>query len=128
MPFECKKYHCKCEALCCGVVPIPAPIWQRNQHKLQRPVKEIHKVYYAPEYENRRRIAILPVMDDFKCPFLTQDLSCAIYDDRPEVCRKFGDESHQLLKCPMQHKDGTPRDENELVELKTLVDKWVKDR
>ena len=110
MPFECKKYHCRCEAKCCGIVPIPVGTWQKNQHLIQRKVQKVHKVH-ATNQENQRHTAMLPLTEDRYCPFLKKDLSCAIYENRPEVCRKFGDESHWALTCPMQHKDGTPRSE-----------------
>lgn len=103
MPFECKKYHCKCEAKCCGIVPIKITLWQKKQHCIQREVVEIHT---AISHEGR---VVIPVTEDMYCPFLKKDLSCSIYEDRPEVCRKFGDESHELLQCPMQDKEGKER-------------------
>jgi Fe-S-cluster containining protein len=127
MPFECEKYHCKCKARCCGIVPIPLTIWQKNQHNIQREVKEAHKVYVTDQ-ENVRHTAFLPITEDHLCPFLRADLKCAIYENRPKVCKKFGDESHWALRCPMQHKDGTPRSKEDLIELTTSVDKWITER
>lgn len=124
MSFECEKYHCKCKAHCCGIVPIPVPIWQRNQHNLQAQVLEKHKVY-ATGQNNVKQTCILPITEDSLCPFLQEDLKCAIYEDRPNVCRQFGDESHWALRCPMQHKDGTPRSEDDLIQLTSKVDEWV---
>lgn len=126
MSFECEKYHCKCKAHCCGIVPIPVPIWQRNQHHIQCEVKEAHKVYVTDQ-ENVRHTAILPITEDRLCPFLRPDLKCAIYKDRPKVCQQFGDESHWALKCPMQHKDGTPRAEEDLIQLTSKVDEWIQE-
>lgn len=108
MPFECKKYHCQCEAKCCSYVPIPQKIWQRNQHNIQREVIEKTKVIRADGNET----AILPITESGYCPFLKEDLSCAIYQDRPEICKKFGDESHPLMCCPMQDKNGKHRQQN----------------
>ena len=112
MPFECKKYHGECGARCCGIVPIPLSTWQKNQHNIQRTVKEKHKVLAGPRDGDQRK-CILPITEDYLCPFLKKDLSCAIYHDRPEICRKFGDESHLMLCCPIQKSDGTPRTEEE---------------
>lgn len=123
--FECKKYYCKCQAKCCGVVPIPTTIWQKNQHNIQRPVKEAHKVRVT-DPDDTVHTAILPLTEDAYCPFLKEDLSCAIYATRPKVCQMFGDESHWALKCPMQHKDGTPRLEDDKIELTSKVDEWIK--
>lgn len=108
MPFECKKYHCKCAAKCCGIVPIPVQIWQKNQHLIQRKVQKVQKVY-ATNKENQRHTAMLPLTEDHYCPFLKKDLSCAIYENRPDLCKKFGDESHWAMTCPMQDKDGNPK-------------------
>lgn len=108
MPFECKKYHCYCEARCCGIVPIPAIIWQANQHRIQRQPVEKHKVK-AGKDKDTVKLAILPVTEDGYCPFLTEGLECAIYEDRPEICKRFGDESHVLMCCPMQKADGASR-------------------
>lgn len=116
MPFECKKYHGECKAKCCGIVPIPMSVWQRNQHNIQREVKEKHKVMAGQNGEVAKR-SILPVTEDYYCPFLKKDLSCGIYNDRPDICKKFGDESHLLLKCPMQKADGTARTEEERTKL-----------
>jgi Fe-S-cluster containining protein len=126
MPFECKKYHSCCQARCCGIVPIPVGTWQKNQHNIQQEVKEKHKVY-ATGQDNVKQTCILPITSDALCPFLKKDLSCAIYKDRPKVCQQFGDESHWALRCPMQHKDGTPRSKEDAIELKTKVDDWLKE-
>lgn len=103
MPFECKKYHRYCGAKCCSLVPIPKEIWEAHQDDIQRDVLE--------EMEGQCDLGdvILPITADLHCPFLKEDLDCAIYADRPHVCRKFGDESHPLMCCPMQHADGIPR-------------------
>lgn len=116
MPFECKKYHKICEGKCCGIIPIPVTIWSKHQHKIQRPIKEKHKVYVT-DHDDVKCTAILPITNDAYCPFLKQDLACAIYEDRPKICKKFGDESHWALKCPMQYADGTPRSEQDKIEL-----------
>lgn len=124
MPFECKKYHSCCQAHCCGIVPIPIPIWQRNQHNLQQEVLEKHKVY-ATGQDEVRHTCVLPITKNALCPFLKEDLSCAIYEDRPKICRQFGDESHWALRCPMQHADGTPRSEEDRIRLTSKVDDWL---
>ncbi|KKM85292.1 hypothetical protein LCGC14_1290630 [marine sediment metagenome] len=107
--FECKKYHGTCKGMCCGVVPLPRILWQNKQHAIQRPVKSLIKgtAGHGP------RNIVIPITEDHYCPFLKKDLSCAIYEDRPEICRKYGDESHELMCCPMQHKDGTPRESDD---------------
>lgn len=109
MPFECKKYHCQCEAKCCGIVPLPQKVWSDNQAKIQREVKECHKANAIDPDDGKRKNFFLPITEDGYCPFLTKDFDCAIYEQRPKVCKKFGDETHWALRCPMQHADGSPR-------------------
>lgn len=103
MPFECKKYHGKCKAQCCGIVPIKLSLWEKNSDKIQRKPAEI---ITGKSSEGK---IVIPLTEDLLCPFLKEDLSCAIYENRPEICRKFGDDSHKLMSCPMQDKDGNPR-------------------
>lgn len=67
--------------------------------------KVIHEIHGT----SKEGDVLIPITEDLFCPFLKKDLSCAIYEDRPDVCRKFGDESHELLCCPVQDKDGNAR-------------------
>lgn len=99
MTFDCFKLHKRCQAICCQICPIDNDIWERNQDKI------IEK----PESVFDLRMAVLPITKSKKCPFLNKDLSCNIYLDRPEVCQKFGDESHPMLFCPFQDKNGNER-------------------
>ncbi len=97
--FDCKKIHPKCKARCCGIVPIPKELYEQHKDKMNRiPLRII-------EHENN----VIPITSDAYCPFLNDDLSCNIYEDRPEICRKFGDETHPMLCCPYLNKDGKER-------------------
>ena len=80
------------------------PLFTKNFDKIQRPVTEL-----VP-FDNA---VVIPITDDGYCPFLTNDYQCAIYDERPEVCRKFGDESHPQLFCEFQTKDGKERNKKD---------------
>lgn len=97
--FDCKKMHSKCKAQCCGVVPIPKEIYNNNKDKIVRPP---HDFVDAGE-------DVIPLTSDAYCPFLNQDLTCNIYEARPDVCRKFGDESHPMLFCSYLDKNGNER-------------------
>lgn len=52
---------------------------------------------------------LVPVTETGKCCFLKDDLSCVIHDDLPSLCRKFGDETHPMMTCAWQTKDGKER-------------------
>lgn len=99
MKFDCKKMHPKCKAGCCGIVPIPKEIYDRNKDKINR----------VPANVIDMQTDYLPLTLDAYCPFLSDDLQCNIYDDRPPLCRKFGDESHPMLFCPYLDKEGKER-------------------
>jgi len=97
--FDCKKMHPKCKAHCCGIVPIPKEIYNSNKDKIVRPPHEL--IEDADCY--------IPLTADALCVFLDGDLNCNIYENRPDVCRKFGDESHPMLFCPVLDKNGRER-------------------
>lgn len=87
-----------CKAECCGLVPIPNETINRNLALIQRlytriPVKEllgIDDTESSAVFDNEAKC----------CAFLTQDYRCAIYSERPEVCRLFGTRAIPGLKCP----------------------------
>lgn len=108
MTFTCKR----CGA-CCGIVP-----FSRAEMKAALPqaremgvcfykLKQGEKTFYLPtkkEHKNRKFPADNIPADVVTCPFLQRDFTglctCAIYDVRPEVCRRFGHGGHPLLQCP----------------------------
>ena len=97
--FDCKKLHPICKANCCGIVPFPKSIYYANQDKMNR--QPIDTMIVESD--------IIPITNDGHCVFLNEDLSCNIYDQRPDVCRKYGDESHPMLCCPVLDKHGRER-------------------
>ncbi len=87
----------KCHSECCGVVPIPNHTFKKNRHLLQRPVKIFKNVF---------PYTTVAVDEHGTCGFLSTDFKCAIYDQRPDVCKKFGSigETHEMLICPHKKK------------------------
>lgn len=81
-----------CYAACCGIVPFSPAQFNGNKHLLQRKVEVVPFVGDT----------VVAVDENLVCGFLTQDFKCAIYDNRPEVCRLFArkGETHPMLKCP----------------------------
>lgn len=96
---NCKAFHHLCKSGCCGYVPIDKNLWERSQGKIQTAPKEIIDMGDA----------VLPMTDTGKCPFLNAELGCSIYDERPEVCRLFGNETHLNLTCSYQRATGEAR-------------------
>lgn len=102
MKMDCDKCFAACGAQCCSSVPLPNWIFEKHQ-----PVREITKM--IPLGDNMT----IPETESGRCPFLGMDLKCTIYEDRPFVCRKFGDESSSLMTCAFQAADGRVRSRQE---------------
>lgn len=79
-----------CKATCCGVVPIPEETVKKHKNKLHLDAKEI------PSFPGTMIFS-----RDMICGFLNIENKCSIYEDRPEVCRRYGSgkESHPMLRC-----------------------------
>ena len=94
----------QCHAACCYNVPFKDGELEKYADKI------VNKVLYVQHMETMPP-AVLPFttecnfMEDFmknKCPFLRHDRTCNIYENRPEVCRLFG-EIYEL-KCKYRKK------------------------
>lgn len=77
---------CKGCGTCCGVFPIPNDIFAPHQGRAERP-------YELVETEGH----VIPVTEDGFCIFLNSAKRCAIYADRPRICRLYGE--IEALKC-----------------------------
>lgn len=111
--FKCLPVHPKCKAMCCKLAPIEKEIYERNRDRLVREVLEENEWDGYDPLEKKVKSLVLPFTKDMYCPFLNQDLSCNIYEDRPHVCRTYGDESHHCMQCPYQDKNGRLRSRQE---------------
>lgn len=126
--MDCSKCHHKCQSECCAIFPMPANTFYENQDKIVTQPEEI-KQFMGPEVtedlsiEKKEILHILPLTKDNRCCFLNKDLSCNIYENRPTVCRKFGDETNVYLKCTWQSKDGRMRSRQERRSIEREIDK-----
>ena len=68
-------------------------------------------VYFAKKFrkalgkiENNVSMEKIACSEKLDCPFLEFDKdgksSCIIYENRPEICRRFGSGEHKFLTCP----------------------------
>ena len=97
---NCFIFKKDCAAECCSIVPMKRETFAVNFDKCVRPVCDLQDVGNDD---------VLPITEDGKCTFLTAGLECAIYTERPEVCKKFGDETHINMTCAFQSKTGVRR-------------------
>lgn len=94
--FKCKE-NC---GECCGIVPIPKEIWEKNKHKKQREIQQVMEI----------RGEIYIICEGAKCVFLREsDKKCEIYSDRPQICRNYGIGKYDALSCPYIKPNGRPR-------------------
>lgn len=87
-PRDWKKICTNC-GQCCGCYPLPSELFERFRDRLQVPTD------LAPLDDDYT----MPMTPDGLCPFLARhDKACVVYDDRPEICRLFGEITE--LPCP----------------------------
>lgn len=116
--FDCKKFHHECKAECCGTIPLPIEIWERNQDKI---VQEMLGTIVLPNLD-----FITPTTKSGMCPFLKEDLTCNIYEDRPEPCVVFGTEKPRYMSCAFQDKEGKKRSRQSHRKIKRQIEKLHK--
>lgn len=104
--MNCDNCLMKCKADCCSVVPIPARLL--DTHEVIRPILKLF-----PASDVMGEPYVVPLTKDGKCPFLGWDNKCSIYEDRPPICRKFGDETSPFMTCTFQAADGRIRSRQE---------------
>lgn len=108
---QCKKLCDSgvCKSICCGVVPFEVELFNKYAYRSSN-----HKWTELKLAEDKKgtKFVIAPTKD-LSCIFKNDQGGCDIYDERPEVCRKFGGESHPLLRCPYIDKNGKLRSKKE---------------
>lgn len=109
MPFNCDNCLAKCRADCCHE-PVPMDPAFVASHTPIRPIEYVLETGMAG--------TVAPIAIDERngmgvCPFLGMDDKCSVYNDRPEVCRKFGTEIDLFMVCSFQSKDGRIRGRSE---------------
>ncbi len=135
MCFNCSKCLHKCKAICCSIIPIEKEFFESHEHLAIRPVVEKQEMFF-PKIEEEiledlqeyckiipEKMHVVPITEDAKCCFLKEDLSCAIYEERPRICRDFGNEKHLYLTCIYQTKDGNVRSRQERRSLERTLTK-----
>jgi len=85
-----------CDASCCYNIPLDKMELERFSKDIVNPVIETYPI-------GRGVLAITNEdPDKNKCPFLRKDYRCNIYENRPEVCRLYGEIDE--LPCPYYRK------------------------
>ena len=84
----------KCKADCCGCVNI-----LEAHFKLLKKFIPDNKEYFPVKLKENGFTYIKPMTKNFKCVFLTDSNSCAIYGShlRPSYCKRFGEDAKEPL-------------------------------
>ena len=109
MTFECKN-NC---GNCCGVVPIPKEVYEKNKDKITKKIIDIKQI----------RDNIYVITKDMFCIFLDKKKRCMIYEERPDVCKIYGIDMR--LPCPYFKFDGTKRDRLNQITTQIKIDKDI---
>lgn len=99
----------KCRADCCGACPIP--------NRVVRTFTDL--IHPDAEIQRAGAVSFVFVPETLKCGFLSSDYKCKIYDNRPDVCRKFGEDSDPILRC--HHLGQCSKEESDNM-VKTFID------
>ena len=100
----------KCHACCCGMIPIEKDLYNANIDKIvTKPVDITEDTFPDPFDKGKEKDFLMPRTENGKCCFLKDDYKCAIYEDRPRICKTYGDESIASLSCHWQDKTGRKR-------------------
>lgn len=114
---NCNKFLHLCKAGCCGVFPLEKSLLYAHRDKIHTPIT--NEIDMGDD-------TVVPMTKSGNCTFLKADLSCSIYEYRPEVCNLFGNEQHLNLTCSYQTKDGQERSYFSKNRIKKEQDKKVK--
>jgi Fe-S-cluster containining protein len=88
------KYCADCQAECCShYVPLENSLIEKFGHLIDRPILSKH------QFLNEIKTVFETV--DGKCVFLNSEYRCKIYEQRPWICREFGNPNttSPFLKC-----------------------------
>lgn len=107
---------CKGCGKCCFNVPLPKDLVSATRNRVV-----IQPSRWEPISDDESlRPMVIGITPDGRCPYLTKNNLCNIYDKRPWICRRFGisDDEGDLLYCPIRHgeKDGLTKKQKEQID------------
>ncbi len=81
----------RCDSRCCYNVPFANGELERFRDRIVNKVVRTIEVNGGMMPVTNNHVGFVRMMMSNRCPFLRKDHKCNIYDDRPDVCRKFGE-------------------------------------
>lgn len=114
MSLDCSKCIPRlCQGDCCIYVPLPRELWEKFKHLAQQEVVVLGWEKGKISVGKTVTKDVLPLTGNLKCPFLSKDFKCVIYEDRPWVCRLFGVGEKIGAQCYYMKPSGKLRGKNE---------------
>jgi len=113
--FDCSKMVKKCEALCCHCVPLEKDRFERNKHRIVNKDFKLLALGKSHNEFGEQKEYVLPLTEDLRCPFNDpkNGFKCNIYDDRPQVCKVYGNGKANCTSCPFYKPNGSKRGKEE---------------
>ena len=100
MVYNINCFNCPIQGECCKCsVSFDKKFIEKHKDKVQREIIEFKEG--------------VPITKEDKCIFLQGKL-CAIHDNKPEICKKFGTKIRRGIVCREQKPDGTKWTKEEL--------------
>lgn len=97
MSFKCRESCCDC----CGPIPFTIDVFEKHKHK----IKGKYNLVQAGNL-------VSPMGKDGICAFVDPGTKkCLIYENRPDICRKYGIDP--AIPCPHLNRDGTRKNRRE---------------
>ncbi len=98
--IDCSK--CPEPGSCCGPFEMEPGFIEKHKDKIQK----------KPEKIVETSIGECALCDDLGCIFLNRETKkCAIYEDRPWICKDYGLVDDIRIMCPWFKANGNPRSE-----------------
>lgn len=84
----------KCGAACCYNIALPQGFVKKHEDKIITKIIGIIPLSANPQqgfFEEQELCKTAEEPNKNKCPFLRSDYKCNVYDDRPRICRIYGE-------------------------------------
>ena len=115
--IDCSK--CLKRGSCCGIFMMDKEWVMKHKFKMQVVPNKI-----IGGEDNSKHIAFL--QNDLLCVFLNRETKmCAVYDNRPQVCKDYGLVKDENLQCPYFKPSGNRRSEASQKKVERHFDKLV---
>jgi len=112
-----REWPCQKCGWCCEYFLMDIDLVNENRHLFQRSVKKEH----IPSRYHGEKIIVVTDTPNRKCVFLKDNNECAIYENRPDICKMFGLSGGEY-ECPKVAPNGRIRSPEEVKRATKRID------